>query len=789
MAQGDVPRSVVPDAEKGGKLPSERFANANELRQYCGTLIEADRKRSALRARVEALRDGFPAYPKGQLDSAGMGWFPRVNYRELEGYIQNQATPLYDLVVEVDHCIDLELDINASSSEERDQWEEDIQEAFTWLNFKRWRTGFNYNLLLSQDQMLLHGLGAQLNINKRWIPRTPKAGQLLFPDGAPLDFQQDGKFCLLRDFVPGEDVYGFIRNEQAAAKLGWKIDNVWATLAKAGKQNAIARGGRNNSFEEIQRRMQRGDMGYSNTSQVGLWLNWSFVAEYDGGVSLYCTDETISCGNKDKGYLYVKRFAFDEFPITLFPFNGVADITSQRGLGMRSKDFFELSNRMKNAMVAQVLISAFPMVQETSPNVDPDKAALMRLGAMSRIPYGLSFAQIQFPSLNNTGLALSKELKDTLAENNQSMSSGAPEAKDRETAYSFSVRAQDQARISNGLQSLYESNLREAYYRQYCLLIETPNGNQRYQKLAKEFRDRCKKKGVPDAALKVSAIGDFRENTATGAGSAATRLHAILSLMQYIYPTAPRDKQITIKRDLTSVLMGGSKVDRYVERIGDTDMPNQDDSLAMQESNGLALGGDAIVGTQQDDIKHATNHLQKAAQIQQQVQQGQMDPKAAFTALQKLLDHAGEHLAKIQDVPQYQQQYDQLEAQWKDLSQFAMQLRSHIQSDQNQQQDEQSQMSDDMQLGMAKIQGEHQLKATKMQGDMQLKAQNQAFKQHLTDAQTSSNIVRSNRVAAFDSQRKNAMAATDVHRKNVMSTTDMMRKNAVARNGASKAKQ
>lgn len=743
---GDLPLSIAEEK----LLPPERFESASQVRDLCQSLIAADRKRATLRERVDNLVNGFASYPKAALDRKGFGWFPRVNYRGLEGAVSAQTTPLFDLVTEVDHCMELTLDIKAESSEQRDEWEEWIQQDFTWLLFNRWRKSFNFHLPLSQREMIVHGMGCHVWPQKgRWTPRTPRGGQILFPDNCSLDFEQDGKYFCLREFVPGEDVYQFIRNEDTARKLGWFPDNVWSALVKAQKQNRRS-SSQSINRDEIQRRYRRGDIGYSQASQTGLWLNWLFTAEYEGGISLYAVEENISTGNKDKGYLFAKRFMFDEWPLVMFPYDGGnGDIHSVRGLGVRAKDFFELQNRLTNSMVAQVLISSFPQVKQLQPNMDPDKLKLMRVGAMSILPYGVDYAQMQFPQLNNTGLALSRELSDMAAGNNQAsnIGGGAPEPKDRETAYSFGIRTQDAARVSNGMQSLYESNLQQFYNKIYRMVLNTPKGSLPHQKMAEEFRERCRKRGVPEEALKERAIGEIREVTSTGAGSAATRLHNILAMMQYIYPVTTENKKITIERDLTSALMGGAKVDRYARSTTDADIPNSEDSFVAVESDSLSKGGEAVVGDGQNHVKHVAGALAKASQLAEQVQSGEIDPQEALKGLQSLLNHAGEHLQALQNVPQRKAEFDQLSQQWQELSQFTQQLMAEVQQQQSEPSPEQ-QLSEAGQLGMAKIQQAGQLKAQKQQGDQILKFQNASFQNRLKDAQTAAQIHRSNRATA-----------------------------------------
>src|SRR6266487_3997413 len=123
MPRGDLPKTISYSDRGTPELPPERFANASEVRETCQLMIRADRTRSFMREKVDALVNGWPTYPKSVTAAKGFGWFPRVNYRESEGLIAAQQTPLFDLVTEVDHCIEIDLDIKASSSDERDDWE------------------------------------------------------------------------------------------------------------------------------------------------------------------------------------------------------------------------------------------------------------------------------------------------------------------------------------------------------------------------------------------------------------------------------------------------------------------------------------------------------------------------------------------------------------------------------------------------------------------------------------------------------------------------------------------
>lgn len=779
MPRGDLPLTISIGEKGKPELPEERFENASQVRDVAQQMIKADERRAWMRERVDALVNGFPTYPKSVTAAKGFGWFPRVNYRESEGLIQAQQTPLFDLISEVDHCIEIDLDIDSANEQDKQDWQNAIAKNWTWLLFKKWRQSFNYHLPLSQREMLVHGMGAHVWPDKnKWIPRTPRSGQILFPEGCSLDFDQDGKYFLLRDWVPGEDVYGFIRNEKAAAGRGWKIDNVWNTLAKAEKQNTKIKNSANT--EELQRKVRRGDIGYWSTSQSGLWLNWFFVKEYSGEISLYCIEENISAGTKDKGYLFAKRFLFKEWRevLVLFPYDiGNGDMSSVRGLGWRTKDFFELSNRVNNAMAVQVLMSAFPQVKQNQPNLDPEKLRLMRMGALNLLPYGVEPSMVQFPPLNNSGLALQEHLRSTLESNNQSLTGKAPEPKDRETKYSFMLRAHESASVTNGMQSLYESNYQRFQDTMYRRAINTPKGDLPYQKMVEEFRERCRRDNVPDEALKERAIGEIREVTSSGAGSAAIRLQAINTILgSPVYANAPESKKIQIERDLVSWSMGGDRVDRYARSYTDSQIADPDESFAVQENNGLSNGGEALIGDGQNDVVHAQAHLLKSQQIEQQCQQGQEPPEKCLDALQRLLAHTEEHLMRLQNNPVRQREFKALMEMYKHCAQYTQQLARQIQSQQGEPSPQQ-QLSEDAQIEMAKLQLDNEVKNKKADADILRKIRKDAVAERLVDAKTATTIHRENVKTATSIQRANIETGAKINQDQAKSAA------AINRNG------
>lgn len=763
MASGELPASVsVP-----GKVPSPRFANYNEVVSLCYQMVQDDQRRAIWRARIDSIWGGNPTYREDVLKAANQGWRARVNYREMEGIVSSEQTLDYDLETEVDNIIDIDLDYG-KGQEQRD-WQECIEKEFSWLILDKWDDR-NFHAPYRIFNKLLHGMGAHIwpDVSGKWIPRTPRPGSLLFPDDAPFNFSEDGEYFMLRDWVPGNVLYRRIANEKQARDIGWNPDAVWKALALSGKQNVNAQS-TGTKPEEVQRLIRDGDIGYSATRQSGVWLNHCFVKEYETGkISHYIVAEKVDAG----AYLFEKRNRFDDWPMVMFPYDiGNGTIHSVRGLGARTKDFFELSNRIKNSMADQVQLGAYPHFKQLQAGLDPDKLKLMRAGAMTISPYGLEEVISKYPQLDNGPLALSRELRQTMLQNNRGgMGGQQPEQMDRMTAEEYAMRQRDATKLNNGSVALQKSNLRRFYETMLRKALEPSSSNEPWAKMAKEFRDRCVRNGVPTEAFK--HIVEVRAVVNWGKGSASAQIHGLMTLMQTIYPVTTEDRKIAIERDLTAAVAGYTNVDRYARSVNDQDMPDNDDSFIVLEDDALSQGKNCLAAPKQNHVKHVQSHLAQGAQMYQAVLDGHMDPQQAYAAIHAIGQHCGEtqlpnggvqhgHLFYLQSNPILKPQFVQLFNQWQSLSRIADKLASDIKSA-AEATPPQQQISEKMQIGLAGVQADVQVKMAKVQADQARKQQELQFKQRMEAVKTTTALLHQRAKTGSEITNARAKTASDI---------------------------
>lgn len=710
---GNLPLDFIQTAAGKTKIAPERFKNADEIVDVCRSMVHVDSQRSNWRASIDGLVNGNPVYSRAQLKAKGQGWRARVNYREAEGLLCSRQTAFFDLVSEVDPCIQVCLDYGKGV--ESADWALAMARNFHWMLMKAWRDGFNYHIPLHQMEMLKHGIGYHIwtGDQRNWIPDTPLTGEILFPDDAKLNIREGLDYFMMRDFLPGFALYRPIANEKAATTMGWNVDAVWSALAQSSKNKQTRSGTTGFTTEKFMREMKAGDLGTTQSRQAGLWVNHLFVREIDTDeISQYivCENVTPKVNNPRDPWgkvLFRKRNRFSDWPLVMLPFDmGTGGlIHTVRGLGARTKDFFELNNRVLNSMVDQVLTGATITVKQTG-QVDADQLRLMRFGMLSLLPKGVEAAQgVQFQQLAQGPIALLGELKGRMNQNNENYVQTSPEPMDRETAKSFEMRAQNAGQLSKGTHSQYSSNYCKLLTRMFLTACRKDAiiGNSWNARLARAFQSRNKRAGVPDEAY--DHIDDVDEVLSTGAGSAAARIDAMLGILKYIYPTTTEERKINIERDYVAAITSGKKVDRYARSHDDGDLPNSDASLAVQENNGMMDGGDALATTNQDHVMHLQQHLPKANEVAQGVMQGQMDPAQGLKVLQKFGEHTGQHLKFLQSNPMRKAQFDAFYKEWIALSQIADKLSSQVQQAQQAQGQPSPEEKVDSQreIGLAKV--------------------------------------------------------------------------------------
>lgn len=754
MAAGETPEAI----SEAGKLPNERFRDAGQIRDYCTQLINDDDKAAKRRRSVDGLYKRYPTYSREWLEERNQGWRARVNHGGLEGACDLIETALFNLDVEVPAVIDVGIDYGKGLEQERIQ--SVVEREFTLMLLHNWQD-CDAHILKRNHELTLHGCGFHFNpIRDHWIPRTMITGQVLFPSDTPLTFDEDGEDFMVRDFLNGSQMYSLIRNEKTARTLGWRTKNMWEYMARC--SGSVKSSSSSTAGQNLERLYRQGDRGASFKKRTGGWLYSVYVKEYsdedDKAISLYIIgDEDVEEKGEPDGYLFKKRYHLEEWPLFLFPYGMADTLADLRGIGQKTKDFFELENRLFNAAADQVFVGGTMPLRQTGTNLDPDSLRLMKMGLFSIVPQGLEPMPglQQMPSLQTGSLALHERLRQANLENNQTYLMKEPERQDRQTGMEYFARSQNISQISKGSHNLHYRASGRWYRHMLVTALKTQSGNSLSARLARNFQEALKRQNVPVEEIR-DKIMEVHAVRSVGAGSAAARVNALMMLFQWVYPNAPEWKKIALENDLAAALTTFSQANRYARSIEDQPLANSDDSLATAENFILTHGGKAEAGSEQDHVHHAGVHLQAGNETKDAVEQEQMDPQQGLSALIPILAHSGEHIGFLENNPLKKKEFAALEKEYNLLAQFTKHLQATLQQQHEAEAmhgSPEQKMSEEGQIKMMAAQADSKRKDWIAEQKAARDTRKLLFHEKVTDFKTAHSIARENAASVARSNR------------------------------------
>jgi len=181
-----------------------------------------------------------------------------------------------------------------------------------------------------------------------------------------------------------------------------------------------------------------------------------------------------------------------------------------------------------------------------------------------------------------------------------------------------------------------------------------------------------------------------------------------------------------------SSMLGYHSVDALVPALGSQRDTTNDESVAAQEDNGMAMAAtgafeaETIIDPNQNHVLHLQVHIPSMLKDAQSLQQGN-DPQVVERVLTSKGMHAHEHLIYLENNPTRQSEAKQFGAQLAQLASLTDQLRQQLEEQAHNAPPPPDQPNPDM----VKVQGNLELKAKKQDGDAALKARGQDMKYQL----------------------------------------------------------
>ena len=783
----NTPETLDPETLKP---PSTRAGDANAIRGRVSEIRrQDDRVRAKRRKVMQLIYDGEPPYSAEKLRARGMADRTNINWREAEGYLEQQKTPYYSVVFRQP----LHATIRCSygnNPQQQDDCSTTISQHFHWM-LTQWKS-HSYNVQLRDWQMCFFGVGIPMFTDDEspfW--EAKKISEVLVPDDTPADIEQVAEGVSLRKIDP---VTLFKMVDKASAKdMGWFVERAKRAIVDSAPETLSNSYGGRSWNEEYAKSLRCGDASW-NSASARIPITDYFIKEFSGKVT-HCilldngtSGETTTADGDDAGLIFRKVERFECFAQIFQPFFfdiGTGEWHSIKGLGPKIRDFCEVSNRFTCSMVDGARIGA-GILLKASDGTALQKTQLIEVTGANIVQPGFDIQQNRIGEALQGPVTVMREIQNKLQNNTGQYLRRVSNENAEPTLGQAQLNERNQAQLSDAALDRHMGSMDWLYFEQVRRAItlgmklfkrqktdevmpigKMPESYCEAERLSLGFVQRCIRDGVPEEALDMEKIESVKATRGVGGGSPAAVDMATQQGLALL-PMLDENGRNIVLGLRASYLFGQSLGREIVPPFDTAQQPTGDRSFATLENNALRVpGGVALVAYDQDHLVHFDAHFADVGNHLKALQAGQSQPQDMLTHLEGFGPHARRHLDSVKGDPSRKAQLAQREQQWVSMSKVADQLKQQIAAQQQaqaraqqqaqkqaaaqaqQQAQEQAQRPDpDLIAKMAKVRGDLELKAHKQQGDMALKADKQKTTMHLKDLETAHKLRLNNLDAA-----------------------------------------
>ena len=617
--------------------PESRLRDVKAANSIYDTLRKADEKSASNRARFDGMFDGAPPYDQKVLSSTGQGTRTNLNFGEGQRYLDISMSAFVDLYSSLEKLMMVK--VLAGEPTERQEAEDIIAEELTHM-LREWPE-FHSSYLRLCTEFTKHGVSAAYFDDPRsWRFRVCGLSDFLIPRQTQASEEAIEVACCRRQYLLHE-LYAFIKNPEASAKLGWDVEEVKRVIVRNARTSGYNGSNTYSDWEATQREIKGNDLytGIQNTT-VSIIHMW--VREFDGSVSfLMFAEET------PKSFLFRGDSMFEkpEQAYVLFSFGVGTNGTyhSVRGLGHRIFNHVQLSNRVRCQMVDSAMLGGAVMIQPESQRALEDLSFTM-YGPYSVLSPNVRIIEKASPNLTNTMQPALTDLQNQLAMNVDLVSTygnqSSPYRNNLQTEHDLAVSSRLTGSTINLFYASWSRLLRE--------VVRRAVSDTRDPQVA-SFVKRCAQRGVPLAMIRSVDVSKTVAVRAIGAGSAANRLLALRELNQIAGGFDDVGRR-NLLRDITAERVGRDLVDRYAPPAPEPRL-TVDAKIALLENQSMQMGQPVAVLDSELHGMHLRSHMPLFQELLAGVQEGTVDPVQAMPVLQTIYGHVNDHMQQFATDP------------------------------------------------------------------------------------------------------------------------------------------
>jgi len=738
----------------GDTTPSgaSRLGSAADAQATVQTLIDDQKPRVDYWSEWKGMLDGNPPIPLSEKAASNRRWESNFNTLTGKGIVDNAITPYFSLFANGAYLCDIQLAAdNVDVAEQRSRI---VRSEFNHMLRRHGDLMDAFNRLCYS--FVAFGKGFWMwPTPYQWRPSVKLWYEVLFPRNTGTDPKEWELFVTKNDLAPST-LYGYLRNDEVAGVANWNRAAVERAIARANIPDED-----HEDALELQRQLREHDLSTSSRLK-SVNVAYVYAREWDGSWTLGVVERDYAGTEKEPlEYLYFKKGVTEDIYDLICPFYFSTEGNGVNGVDGLARQIFgavSVADLMTNKIVDGATLRALALLAPTTQSASA-KAGITQVGNVMMLPWGFN-AQPATVLADISGPIMAQRHLDTLISKNTGVwrPSAEREIGNPASATENQLRAMAQTRLtSSGVERFYNysDHAFQTIYKRTLKAADDPKDTPD-RRAAREFLKRCKDRGVTRDMLKEPQwVGAHR---VVGAGSTVQQQESFARMMPFV-GAMPGRGLANFQEDYTAATTDATKVERWFPR--DADEPGEGVWEAQVES-GLANQGVPPVWTSgQDQVAHATTHLQQLGMAIASLQQG-ADPVTTYNYVTIMLQHTEQTIAAVARDQTQQQRAKQMQAQLSILAQQLPQLEAAAKK-----QMEDAQVAQQAAMVQQGLDPEMQLKAAKAQSQMTLREQRQQHEQALKTAQVQHDMTIKEVQAQHDIALENATTAASIRNKAV----------------------
>lgn len=595
--------NLLPVVNKEGEplLKKSRMQDAKHAWALYRQFYDADQLNRLNRMRMQLILDGFPPKDPAKQRLQGVAGEANINIGILKTFLTEASRPLVDQVNGVEALVNVVA--KQKDDEDLSTYCQIVQEEHFNTVTKDYSFDFHFRTQELVRQFVTHGVTVPYFPDEcDWRWKSEPLGNFLIKHNT-----EASESCIEAAFMERVMEPSYLADKYENGNEHWNKEEIHRVLKDAAPKKTV----QDTNFEDWELARKENDF-YLNTIIPQIEVVNCWVKELDGKISFFIFDK-----KNPKEWLYKHEHRFEDnsqaFQLMTYGVGTTGTYHGIRGLAYDAVPLVLEINRLVSSFIdgmrQQSLLNLQPESEDLMQNLTLVEKAGFRL-----VPPGFkevtwqtpNYAQTLIPGLSVLQGFLSQNVSAYAVENQGQMGGDA-----RKTKAEIMARLQQIAAASGGNAELFGKSWSRLVLEQFRRMIRKdyqegePGGKQ-----IKEFRERCKDKGVPDDFWDKIDFANCSAVPAVGAGSASQQMMIMERLLEFMGMNFfDAEGQLRVQRDAVRLTTGSNDAVKRYMGTGEIGRPMQDHRNAVFENEIMGMGKPQPVWPNDNHQVHAEMHL------------------------------------------------------------------------------------------------------------------------------------------------------------------------------------